>query len=57
MAFIVGIIVGKIICSKHNRKIRANELEDNYSYISKNNDMKNMNLKKENFITDYKIIS
>ena len=45
VAFIIGIIFGRIICSKYNRKIRANELEDNYSYISKNTDMKNMNLK------------
>ena len=57
VAFIVGIIFGRIICTKYNRKIRANELEDNYSYISKNNNMINMNLKKENFKSDYKNIN
>ena len=34
LAFIIGIIFGRALCSKYNRKIRANELEDNYSYIS-----------------------
>ena len=35
-AFIVGIIFGRVLCSKYHRKIRANELEDNYSYLSNN---------------------
>ena len=56
LAFIIGIIFGKMLCSKYNRKIRANELEDNYSYISKNNNMKNINLQNTNFITNYQII-
>ena len=34
--FISGFLLGKIICFKYNRKIRANELEDNYSYLSNN---------------------
>ena len=45
-----------MICSKYNRKIRANELEDKYSYISKDNNMQNLGFKNENFISDYKII-
>ena len=36
-AFIIGIIFGRVLCSKYHRKIRANELEDNYSYLSNNN--------------------
>ena len=36
-AFIAGIILGRALCSKYHRKIRANELEDNYSYLSNNN--------------------
>lgn len=47
ITFIIGIIFGREICSKYNRKIRANELEDNYSYISSNlnnNDKKEINL-------------
>ena len=44
LAFIIGIFFGKIICSKYNRKIRANELEDNYSYLSNNtNNINNIN--------------
>ena len=40
LAFVVGIIFGRILCNKYNRKLRANELEDNYSYntINSNND-------------------
>ena len=34
LAFSIGIIFGRAICIKYNRKIRANELEDNFSYIS-----------------------
>jgi hypothetical protein len=34
--FISGFLLGKIICFKYNRKIRENELEDNYSYLSNN---------------------
>ena len=36
IVFISGFLFGKIICFKYNRKIRANELEDNYSYLSNN---------------------
>ena len=36
LAFVVGIIFGKILCNKYNRKMRANELEDNYSYNTNN---------------------
>ena len=56
-AFFIGIIFGRVLCSKYNRKIRANELEDNYSYISnnKNNnkDVKEINLRNENFNSKY----
>jgi len=41
IAFIVGIIFGRALCSKFGRKIRANELEDNFSYIAKNNNKEN----------------
>ena len=53
-AFLIGIIFGKALCSKYKRKIRANELEDNFSYISK--DKKNINLKNENYINKYQLI-
>ena len=43
LAFALGIIFGRALCSKYNRKIRANELEDNYSYIS--NDKNKINNK------------
>ena len=32
LAFVVGIILGRVLCIKYNRKMRANELEDNFSY-------------------------
>ena len=35
LVFVGGIIFGRALCSKYNRKIRANELEDNYNYIAK----------------------
>ena len=42
--FISGFLLGKIICFKYNRRIRANELEDNYSYLSNNkNNINNIN--------------
>ena len=56
LAFIIGIIFGRILCSKYNRKIRANELEEKYSYISKDNDLKNFDSKNTNYITNYQII-
>ena len=60
IAFILGLLFGRMMCQKYNRKIRANELEDNYSYISKNintrNNMKDISLKNENFISSYQII-
>ena len=37
----MGIIFGRALCSKFGRKIRANELEDNFSYIAKNNNKEN----------------
>jgi len=43
-AFAVGIIFGRALCVKYNRKMRANELEDNYSYIT--NDPNNKNNEK-----------
>ena len=49
-AFIIGLFFGRMICNKYNRKIKAYELEDKYSYISNENDMKNINLKNGNFI-------
>ena len=51
LVFVLGIIFGRALCSKYIRKIRANELEDNYSYIGKDinslnnqNDSKNITL-------------
>ena len=56
--FFFGILLGKLLFNKYNRKIRANELEDNYSYnpkyIKEDNDMKDINSKKENFINNEK---
>ena len=46
IVFFLGVLVGKALCTKYNRKIRANELEDEFSYNSKNveeeNDMKSI---------------
>ena len=57
--FIIGILFGKVLCSKYNRKIRAYELEDNYSYIPKKiydkTDMKDMDSKDEMMINDDKM--
>ena len=54
--FVLGILLGRLLFKKYNRKIRANELEDNYSYnpkyIKEDNDMKDINSKKENFINN-----
>ena len=36
LAFTVGIILGRVLCIKYNRKMRANELEDNFSYDMNN---------------------
>ena len=51
VAFSIGIIFGRALCAKYNRKIRANELEDNYSYVANdnkkndnNNDLKGLNI-------------
>jgi len=56
--FIIGILFGKSLCNKYNRKIRANELEDNYSYTPKNldnkNDMIEINSKDEELINTKK---
>ena len=58
IVFIVGIYVGKKLCQKYNRKIRANELEDNYSYSPNNiddkNDMREINSKDEKLINEKK---
>jgi len=46
IVFVMGVLFGKALCTKYNRKLRANELEDEFSYTAKNveeqNDMKNM---------------
>ena len=56
--FIIGIFIGKILCNKYNRKIRANELEDNYSYTPNNiinkKDMIEINSKDEKLINEKK---
>ena len=61
VTFIVGIFFGRVFCFRNSRKIRANELEDNYSYISKNinkeNNLKEFNLDKDNLVSNYKIIN
>ena len=44
IAFLIGIIFGRALCRKFNRKIRANELEDNYSYIAKESNNKENDL-------------
>lgn len=36
LAFFVGILFGKLFLIKYNRKLKANELEDNYSYLTNN---------------------
>ena len=41
IAFLVGIIFGRALCSKFSRKIRANELEDNFNYIAKDSNKDN----------------
>ena len=51
LAFVVGIILGRVLCIKYNRKMRANELEDNFSYDTNdsNNKESKDNLTKINF--------
>ena len=51
LAFVVGIILGRVLCIKYNRKMRANELEDNFSYDTNdsNNEESKDNLTKINF--------
>ena len=57
IAFLVGIIFGRALCSKFNRKIRANELEDNFTYIAKdnnkNNDLSEFNEKSFEYKSNY----
>ena len=36
ITFFVGVLFGKLLLFKYNRKLKANELEDNYSYLSNN---------------------
>ena len=36
IAFFVGVLFGKIFLFKYSRKLKANELEDNYSYLTNN---------------------
>ena len=63
MTFILGTFFGRVFCLRNSRKIRANELEDNYSYISKNinkeNNLEEFNLDKDkdNLVSNYKIIN
>ena len=52
-AFALGIIFGKVLCSKYYRKLRANELEDNFSYISDENKDKKINEQKYEFKSKY----
>ena len=59
-AFSIGIIFGKALCSKYYRKLRANELEDNFSYIvdenkekNQNNNIKDINEQKNEFKSKY----
>ena len=59
LAFIVGIVFGRALCIKYNRKLRANELEDNFSYIvndrikENENEATDINLKKDNYKSKY----
>ena len=46
--FFIGFIFGRVLCSKYNRKMRANELEDKFSYIPEKIEEKNEN--KDNLI-------
>ena len=59
--FIIGIFIWRILFCRNNRKIRANELEDNYSYIAKEikdkNDMKNLTSKEQSLIRSENNIS
>ena len=56
--FIFGTFLGRKIFCPNKRKIRANELEDNYSYVAKNikdkNDMENILSKNEGLINSEK---
>jgi hypothetical protein len=40
---IIGILFGKLFFSNYRRKIRVNELDEDYIYVSKKNDDKNDN--------------
>ena len=59
IAFGVGIVFGRAMCLKYNRKLRANELEDNFSYnIDENikaneDDSKDINIKNNNYKSKY----
>ena len=59
IAFGVGIVFGRALCLKYNRKLRANELEDNFSYNVDENikanedDTKDINIKSNNYKSKY----
>ena len=60
IAFALGIIFGRAMCVRYNRKMRANELEDNFTYVADNsinddnkNDSKNNNSQINNFKSKY----
>ena len=60
LAFAVGIIFGRAMCVRYNRKMRANELEDNFTYIADNsikddnkNDLKDNNFQINNLKSKY----
>ena len=52
IAFAVGIIFGRAMCIKYSRKLRANELEDNFSYAVK--DSKNINQENDLMYINFK---
>ena len=59
IAFALGIVFGRALCVRYNRKMRANELEDNFTYIADNsikddnkNDSKD-NIQINNFKSKY----
>ena len=59
IAFAVGIIFGRAMCIKYSRKLRANELEDNFSYTIDENikanedDTKDINFKNNKYKSKY----
>ena len=47
-----GIMFDRFLCIKYNRKLRANELEDNFSYAAK--DSKNINQENDLMYINFK---